>query len=193
MDINIKGRLSGTEVGAKIRHLQVPILFLTSYADATLRQQAANCDAIGYITKPIDIVSLETVLKMAKVKAYFHGREEPIIAPSGKAAKQYVYLKKDRTYQKAHLMDIVAVSAEGNYCKVHMVDGEIYLLRSTLVNLRKQLPADGLLQVHRSHLVRASQVESVDFSKSLLRVGTVSIPISRGKVNMLRERLPFIN
>ncbi|OLP17955.1 hypothetical protein BST81_12950 [Leptolyngbya sp. 'hensonii'] len=66
MDIVIKGELDGIETAAKIRQsYDIPIVFITAYADDETLGRAAEVSAYGYILKPFKEKEVHIVIKMA--------------------------------------------------------------------------------------------------------------------------------
>jgi len=53
MDINIKGRLTGIDIAKKIIHLDIPVLYITSFSDEETYNKAQESNLIGYIVKPV--------------------------------------------------------------------------------------------------------------------------------------------
>ena len=52
MDIRIKGNIDGIDTAAEIhKHLEIPVIFLTAYADEATLQRAKVTDPFGYIIK----------------------------------------------------------------------------------------------------------------------------------------------
>ena len=69
MDISIKGKIDGIETAAKIREIEeVPIVFLTAYADDETLERAAKIGCYGYILKPFKDRELHATIKMALSK-----------------------------------------------------------------------------------------------------------------------------
>ena len=69
MDIRIKGKLDGIEA-AKIlrRRFDIPIVYLTAYADAETIRRASETEAHGYIVKPFSIPKLRGAIEVALFK-----------------------------------------------------------------------------------------------------------------------------
>ncbi|WP_036486226.1 EAL domain-containing protein [Myxosarcina sp. GI1] len=66
MDIAIKGKMNGIETAAKIReNNDIPIIFLTAYADEKTIEQAVATGGYGYILKPYKVAELNAAIKMA--------------------------------------------------------------------------------------------------------------------------------
>ena len=52
MDIVLKGSMDGIEAAAQIKELNIPVVYLTAFGDATILQRAKVTEPYGYITKP---------------------------------------------------------------------------------------------------------------------------------------------
>ena len=66
MDISIKGPLNGIETAAQIREKNdIPIIFLTAYADDHTLEKASNAGGYGYLLKPYKTVEINAAIKMA--------------------------------------------------------------------------------------------------------------------------------
>ena len=69
MDIHLAGDLDGIQTADKIRELvDIPIIYLTAYADPQTLQRAKITGPFGYIIKPFDERNLPTTLEMAMHK-----------------------------------------------------------------------------------------------------------------------------
>ena len=66
MDIMIKGPMTGIEVTEKIKEkLNVPVIFLTAYADEGTLSRAKVTEPYGYILKPFKEIDLHSTIEMA--------------------------------------------------------------------------------------------------------------------------------
>ncbi len=69
MDIKLRGDMDGIEAAAKIReHLDIPIIYLTAFADEKTLSRAKLTQAYGYLIKPFDDRELRSSLEMALYK-----------------------------------------------------------------------------------------------------------------------------
>jgi len=69
MDIRLTSNTDGVDAALEIReHCQVPVVFLTAYADDETLQQARVTEPFGYVLKPFDDSQLRTVIEMALYK-----------------------------------------------------------------------------------------------------------------------------
>ncbi|HEX3034957.1 MAG TPA: response regulator [Thermodesulfobacteriota bacterium] len=66
MDIVLKGDMDGIESAKQIRtHFDIPVIYLTAYADDTTLERAKITEPFGYILKPFEERELEAAIKMA--------------------------------------------------------------------------------------------------------------------------------
>lgn len=66
MDIKLKGQMDGIEAAKQIRsHLEIPLIFLTGYADDELLQRAKLAEPAGYIVKPVQGSELHASIQIA--------------------------------------------------------------------------------------------------------------------------------
>lgn len=69
MDIRLRGELDGIEAARLIREKQdVPVVFLTAYADRETLARAASVGPYGYVLKPFDERELQVTVLMALCK-----------------------------------------------------------------------------------------------------------------------------
>lgn len=83
MDIAIKGDLDGIETANRVKsHNDIPIIFLTAYADDRTLERASETGCYGYLVKPFQERELYATIKMALSKH----REQSTIQNSLQAA-----------------------------------------------------------------------------------------------------------
>ena len=69
MDIRLKGEMDGVETAAEMRRrFNVPVVYLTAYADNHTLQRAKVTQPFGYIHKPFEERELYTCIEMALYK-----------------------------------------------------------------------------------------------------------------------------
>ncbi len=69
MDIHLKGPMDGVEAAEQIRaNWQIPVVYLTAYADDATLRRARVTEPFGYILKPFEERELPTILEMALYK-----------------------------------------------------------------------------------------------------------------------------
>ena len=69
MDIQIQGNIDGIETAGEIhKHFNVPVVFLTAYADEATLQRAKAVEPYGYLLKPFDETELHTAVEVVLQK-----------------------------------------------------------------------------------------------------------------------------
>ncbi|MDD1685864.1 response regulator [Methanoregula sp.] len=69
MDIHLAGQMDGVDVAGKVHALyDIPVIYLTAYADKTLLERAKVTEPYGYVVKPYDERELHSVIEMALYK-----------------------------------------------------------------------------------------------------------------------------
>lgn len=69
MDIRLKGEMDGIETAKQIRdHLDIPVVYLTAYADDNTLDRAKLTESYGYLIKPFEEKELYITIEMAMFK-----------------------------------------------------------------------------------------------------------------------------
>jgi PAS domain S-box-containing protein len=69
MDIRLEGKMDGISAAELVRErCQVPVVFLTAFADDETLERAIKSEPFGYVMKPFDDLQLKTVIEMALFK-----------------------------------------------------------------------------------------------------------------------------
>ena len=78
MDVRVQGPVDGIEAARQIRAAcQIPVVFLTAYADDETVRRASAAEPFGYVLKPFEDSQLHTVIGMA---LYKHASEQRLRA-----------------------------------------------------------------------------------------------------------------
>ena len=189
MDIEIKGQVTGLELGKKIRPLKIPILYITSFGNEAHYEEAQKSNIVGYLVKPVDKYTLHTAISLAvgQLFASIQGNKQGQSA-DGFLFEEYLFLKKENIYHKVAEHDIVLVEGSDDYVKISLYDGRIFMLRKTLQMMERVLPKNLFIRVHRSFLVNVKAIDQLNAQDNQLRVGETTIPLSRQRRTEL-ERL----
>jgi CheY-like chemotaxis protein len=69
MDIMLKGKMDGIEAASQIRSCyNIPIIYLTAYADEKILERAKITEPFGYIVKPFVNEDLKIAIEIALYK-----------------------------------------------------------------------------------------------------------------------------
>jgi len=64
MDIQLRGAMDGIEAADRIRHLDVPVVYLTAFSDDATLRRARETEPFGYVLKPFDDRELQIIIEL---------------------------------------------------------------------------------------------------------------------------------
>lgn len=139
------------------------VILTTAYEQYAL--QGFELDVLDYLLKPI---SFDRFLKSAnKAADYFQSRREP--------ATEYLFIKSGGKLEKVFYADIIFIEALENYLAFYTVAGKL-ITHATLKSVAQVMP-DYFIQPHKSYLVNARHISSVE--GNLLHLHQYQVPISK--------------
>lgn len=196
MDIDIKGNMTGIQIGKKIVGLNIPILYITSHGDETTYALAQESNMIGYLVKPVNKISLRSGIELAISKAYSLKTEEQksteLQVEDHIVTKHSFFFKKRDTIYKVLTKDIAFIKSDDNYSKTTNVQGETFIARITLGKLEKMLPKGTFIRVHRQYIIQVGKIESIDNETNTIRIGGEEIPLSRTRRKELENLMNIL-
>lgn len=66
MDIRLRGAVDGISVAEQLRaRFDLPVIYVTAYADDAVLERARKTESLGYLIKPIRHLDLQVTLEMA--------------------------------------------------------------------------------------------------------------------------------
>ena len=147
------------------------VIFTTAYPQYALEGFEVN--ALDYLVKPI---SFDRFLKAALKAKEFFGHRQVDKAETTEAAANYFFIKADNSLVKIFYADILFVEALQNYVTIHTT-AKKYITYLTFKSVEEYLPSDEFIKCHKSFIVAASKVSSIEGNEII--IGTNHIPISR--------------
>jgi len=181
MDINIKGRMSGIDIGKSIVHLEIPILYITSFNDNATYEEAMESNQVGYIVKPVDKLTLATSLKLL-IKNSF--KDISLSKNTGIIEKddlEYIFFMRNNTFNKVMIDEILFVKSSDNYSSFNLLDGSSFLIRIKLSEVEELLSRQAFIRCHRQYIVNQNKIEVISSTKNTLNVSGHEIPFSKTK------------
>lgn len=197
MDIMLKGVLSGIEAAAQIKaKYNIPVIYLTAYADENTLNKVKITEPHGYIIKPFKEVDLHTTIEMA---IYKHAREKEIIKErdmlyslvENRDSKNVVFVKSNSRMVKIRMNDIYFVEALKDYVIIHTATAR-YTVLSTMKNIEQKLPSKDFIRVHRSFIVLVDKIVAIDHNVLMLEDDKKEIPIGGSYKDELVKRLNML-
>lgn len=158
------------------------VIFTTAYPQYALDGFEVN--ALDYLVKPI---SFDRFLKAAmKAKEYYEVRQENKTAGGTTGNSEYFFIKADNKLVKILFDDILFVEALQNYVTIH-TGSKKYISYLTFKSVEDYLPTNLFIKVHKSFIIAASRIDSIDGNE--IRMGDHRIPISRSLKDEVTEKL----
>ena len=163
MDIMLKGKINGIEASEKIRKEQnIPIIYLTAYADENTLSKAKITEPYAYIIKPYKEIDLHTSIEMA---LYKHSKELEILKErdmlynivENKDNTEYIFVKSKSRLIKLNTNDVIYIEALKDYVVINTPAAR-YTIHSTMNDIQKKMPEDKFLRVHRSYIVNLNKI-----------------------------------
>jgi DNA-binding LytR/AlgR family response regulator len=156
-----------------------PVIFTTAYPQYALEGFEVN--ALDYLVKPI---SFERFFKaVLKAKEYYEVRETNT---KEAGSSEYFFIKADNKLVKILFDDILYAEALQNYVIIHTA-AKKYMTYLTFKSVEDYLPADKFLKVHKSYIVAASKIDTIEGND--IRIGQQHIPISRNQKDEVMDKL----
>ena len=156
-----------------------PVIFTTAYTQYALEGFEVN--ALDYLVKP---VSFDRFFKaVLKAKEFYEVRDTN---RKETESSDYFFIKADNKLVKILFDEVLYVEALQNYVTIHTAARK-YMTYLTFKSVEDYLPADKFLKVHKSYIVAASKIDSIEGND--IRIGQQHIPISRNQKDEVMDKL----
>lgn len=198
MDIMLKGDMSGIDTAKVIKStLQIPVIYLTAYADENTLSKAKVTEPYGYIIKPFKEIDLHTSIEMA---LYKHSKETEIlkerdflynIVDNKDEDDDVIFVKSNSKLIKVKTSDILFVEALKDYVVVNLQDAK-YTIHSTMKDIQKKLSQSEFQRVHRSYIVRLDKIAAIEQPNIVIEGGKKQIPIGGSYKEELFSRINLL-
>lgn len=194
MDIMLAGNISGIDTSARIKKdYDIPVVFLTAYADEKTIERAKITEPYGYVIKPFKEIDLRTSIEMAlykfkKEKEKLAGIETSSLTKNSPISTDYIYVKSNSKLVKVQNSNIIYIEALKDYVIIH-TEKERFTIHSTMKDIEKKLPEDSFMRVHRSFILNLNKIKSIDSSIVIIENSDKKIPIGGSFKDALFQRL----
>lgn len=198
MDIMLKGEMNGIEVSEVIkRELNIPVIFLTAYADESTLSKAKVTEPFGYIIKPFKEIDLHTSIEMA---LYKHKKTRELekerdylytLVDNKEAIDGFIFVKSNSKLVKLNTKDIFFIEALKDYVVINTLDTR-YTIHSTMKDIEQKMGSAEFIRVHRSFIVRLDKIAAIDFPNLMLEEGKKTIPIGGSYRDDLNKRIRLV-
>lgn len=145
MDIVLRGKMDGTDAAEALRELDIPIIYITAYADGETVKRAWKTSPYGYLIKPIKEEELYTTIEMALSK---HRNDmENVTKVQNKIKEKSDELKIEKTgvfFVSAVTISLTVyglVTRSMTWLEYLLFIPAMYGVMLSMVSLKKQSPA----------------------------------------------------
>jgi DNA-binding LytR/AlgR family response regulator len=199
MDIMIKGDLTGIDVSEQIKAaLNIPVVFLTAYADEGTLAKAKITEPYGYILKPFKEIDLHSTIEMS---VYKHKKDAELLKErdflyslvenKDEASKDILFVKANSRLVKVLLKDIYFIEALKDYVTINTQYAR-YTVHSTMKDIEKKLGSVDFARVHRSFIARLDKIASIDSQNVILENDKKTIPVGGSYRDELMTKLNLL-
>lgn len=197
MDIMLKGKLTGIDASEEIRKtLNIPVIYLTAYADEATLEKAKVTEPHGYIIKPFKEIDIHTSIEMA---IYKHQKESEVRKErdllyslvENKDSNDFIFVKSNSRLVKLKTTDIYFVEALKDYVVINALNSR-YTIHSTMKDIEKKLPSEEFVRVHRSFIVRLDKIGAIEQPNLILENDKKVIPIGGSYKDELSKRINLV-
>lgn len=197
MDIMLKGDMSGIDTAEIVKkEVDIPVIYLTAYADEATLAKAKITEPYGYIIKPFKEIDLHTSIEMAiyksvKNKEVEKERDLLFSIVEGKDSQDFIFVKANSKLVKLKTEDIFFIEALKDYVVINTVDAR-YTIHSTMKDIQKKLGDENFIRVHRSFIVRLNKISAIEYPNLHLEEDKKVIPIGGSYREVLVKRINLV-
>ncbi len=149
-------------------------VFTTAYSEHAVT--AFDLNAVDYLLKPF---TFERFLQsLNKVREQLQQHQPKVLAPEAATDKNYLIAKVDGKLMRIPHADILYIEGLKEYVRIVTQEGK-YITLESLKNLEEELAASHFMRVHKSYIIAAKKVQSMD--GNMLEMNGHKIPISRSR------------
>ena len=197
MDIMLKGDISGIDAAAFVREkLNIPVIFLTAYADSSTLSKAKVTEPYGYIIKPFKEIDLQTNIEIA---LYKHERTNDLKKErdflyslvEAKSTVDTIFVKSNMKLVKIQTREIYFIEALKDYVTINTKSNR-YVIHSTMKDIETKFPSAEFVRAHRSFIVRIDKITAIDHHFLIMDDIQKQIPVSTSYRDELEKRLNMI-
>lgn len=199
MDIMLKGKYSGIETSAIIHEkYQIPVVFLTAYADENTIDKAKVTEPFGYIIKPFKEIDLRTSVEMALYKFKKEKEKESTaktqldsLTISSSKNKDFIYVKSNSRLLKVNNDEIQYIEALKDYVVIHTLSDK-FTIHSTMKDIANKLPEDEFQRIHRSYIVNLKKIKAIEMPNLILEHDDTKLPVGGSYKDGLFDKINLV-
>ncbi|MEZ4800450.1 MAG: LytTR family DNA-binding domain-containing protein [Flavobacteriales bacterium] len=193
LDIKLKDG-SGFDLIAKIKHFDIPVIFITAYEEYALK--AFEIAALHYLLKPIDPDALVAALEKAEQilqKNQLQNRLELFLdqMATPQKATDKIVLKTQENIYIVPIKEIIYCEADKNYTTFFIKGKNKIVVSKSIGEYESLLPGSSFLRIHQSILLNLGFIDRYERGDGGFVVTTEGnkVPVSTRKKDQLMAYL----
>ncbi len=148
------------------------VIFTTAYSEYALDGYEFN--AIDYLLKPVTFERFyASALKARTLIEPVKAQEAVPLAPAA-ATLDYIFVKTDSKIIKVFLKDILFIEGLKDYIAIHTAQEKLIVL-DNLKDIHAGLPADQFIRVHRSFVISAGHIDTIERNRIFIREHVIPV------------------
>jgi DNA-binding LytR/AlgR family response regulator len=147
---------------------EIPIIFVTAIPEVKYQKAAQQYNNAYFLVKPFHALTLKALLEQIQNKLEDAKKE---MLKGLKVIDQFRQ-KKILPFER-----IKYILSEGNYLFIFTKDKK-YTMKSSLGIIMEELNSD-FIQVQRSYIINKQHIQRIDYSRNIVYLEDISIPIGR--------------
>jgi len=175
LDINLHSGTEGIELGQQLKDtFKIPFVYLTSYTNKEIIEQATITNPGGYIVKPFNKVDLFSSIEicLANTKQFSQNATTEI----EQEKEGFIQIRTNRGYVKVLQNDILYVKADNVYVEIY-TKGATYIERKSLKQIEEVLPEKDFIRIHRSYIINKNCITS--WNSQDVYIQNIPVPLSK--------------
>jgi len=191
MDIDLGDDVSGIDLVKEVNErYDIPVIYVTSFADSDTFQKAKKTYPAAYIVKPYTESELQRAIELA-----INNQQEKTNAADDLKKNvifnNNIFVKEGKAFVKIETNSIKLIEAYDKYCFIYTSEKKS-MIRSKLKDIYAQLPTSQFFQVHRSYIININAIDKiVPNSHKIISAGK-EIPVSKLYRQNLFSRLNYV-
>ena len=147
------------------------VIVTTAYKEYAIEGYELN--VVDYLLKPFSFERMLTAVnKVITTKA------TPVeISSNSETDTQRFFIKTDKKHVQVNMDDILCIEAYGNYCKIHLSNGETLVNHDKISNFQAILPQNSFLRVHKSYIVAVAKITSIEGNR--IHINDQIVPVGQ--------------
>lgn len=198
LDVRMPG-LDGLELGKLLLRFTDPpvVVFVTAYEEHALA--AFEARARDYLLKPVSHERLSDAVdlicqarRIPRESTSATGASPGEVMPHSADDIPTVPVESGGRTSMVERDDVCWIQANGDYVRLHTVQGSSHLVRLPLALFEERWAAHGFVRIHRSHLVAlryVAEVRTGSAGGAIVRVAGQDLAVSRRHTPELKHRL----